>query len=61
MRSNVGPLRGADGNGSLLEAVGLAIHSRIGGDQRTIVRSLDLSLDEAETVGIVGESGSGKR
>ena len=60
MRSNVGPLRGADGNGSLLEAVGLAIHSRIGGDQRTIVRSLDLSLDEAETVGIVGESGSGK-
>jgi len=60
MSSNAEPLRGVDANGSLLTAVGLAIHSRIGGDQRTIVTNLDLSLNEAETVGIVGESGSGK-
>ncbi|MDQ3717404.1 MAG: ATP-binding cassette domain-containing protein, partial [Actinomycetota bacterium] len=44
----------------LLEARGLGIESRIGGEPRTIVTGLDLSLAAGETVGIVGESGSGK-
>jgi oligopeptide/dipeptide ABC transporter ATP-binding protein len=45
---------------SLLDVSGLAISSRIGGRERTIVSGLDLSVGEGETVGIVGESGSGK-
>jgi peptide/nickel transport system ATP-binding protein len=44
----------------LLRVSDLGIRSRIGGRERTIVSSLDLTVAAGETVGIVGESGSGK-
>ncbi len=60
MSTTTGRLRGAQDAGRLLEAVDLSIESRIGGDRRSIVTGVDLSLGAAETVGVVGESGSGK-
>ena len=44
----------------LLVTEGLRIESQLGGQARTIVSGIDLSVGVGETVGIVGESGSGK-
>jgi peptide/nickel transport system ATP-binding protein len=44
----------------ILSVSGLAIHSHIGGRERTIVSGIDLQAAAGETIGIVGESGSGK-
>jgi peptide/nickel transport system ATP-binding protein len=44
----------------LLDVRDLQIESRIGGELRTIVSGLHLTVAPGETVGIVGESGSGK-
>jgi peptide/nickel transport system ATP-binding protein len=44
----------------LLDVRDLHIESRIGGELRTIVSGLHLTVAPGETIGIVGESGSGK-
>ncbi len=45
---------------ALLDIRGLSIVHDGPAGQRTLLSGIDLSVGEAETVGIVGESGSGK-
>jgi oligopeptide/dipeptide ABC transporter ATP-binding protein len=45
---------------ALLEVANLAVRLPVGGEHRTVLHDLSLTLDEGQTLGLVGESGSGK-